>query len=224
MIDIHSHVIPNVDDGSRSIKESLEMLRHSAEIGVTDVICTPHFSHKRFVTPIEEIKKNFELLVEEAKKEEIPINLYLGQEILYTSRENILQMLDEGKLLTLNNSKYVLVEFHTTHRPDELEDIIYRFNLHKYHPIIAHIERYKWLTMEDVILMKNQDCELSVNADAVIGENGFKLKRFCKKMIKKGFIDYVTSDMHYFRPSNMDKALKKIKDEKLFNNRQVLEK
>lgn len=222
MIDIHAHLIPNVDDGSPSIEASLEMLRHSVSIGVTDIICTPHFTHKEFVTPVEKIKEQFDLLNKAKEAEGIKANLYLGQEILYTSRENIISMLDEGKLLTLNNTKFVLLEFNIHHRPDELEDVIYHFTLHKYRPIIAHIERYKWLTMEDILMLKSLGCKISINADAIIGKNGFQMKHICKKVLKKELIDYITSDMHHFRPSNLDKALKKVKKENYFNNYEII--
>lgn len=222
MIDIHSHIIPNVDDGSRSIDDSLEMIKNSIAQGCSSIICTPHFLHKKYVTPIEEIKKQFELLKEAVKAEGLDVDLYLGQEITYSSRENILAMLDAGELLTINGSKYVLIEFSFHHRPDDFEDVIYRFNLHKYHPILAHIERYEWMTLDDLRMLRNFECSFQVNANALIGKDGCKLKRLSKKYLKKGYVDYIASDMHYFRPSNLGSALKKVKNSEYFTRGELL--
>ena len=182
----------------------------------------PKLESKIESTPKEEIKAQFELLKEAVKAEGLKIDLYLGQEILYTSRENILAMLDEGKLLTINDSKYVLIEFCFNHRPDDFEDVVYRFNLHKYHPIIAHIERYKWMTIEDLQMLRNFECSFQINANALIGKDGCKQKRLCKKYLKHGYVDFIASDMHYFRPSNLGKALKKVKNVEYFTKGETL--
>ena len=104
MIDIHTHVIPNVDDGSHSLEESLAMIKHEIDIGVDTIYCTPHHIYHRYEKSVEEIKESFRLLKEAVEKENLPVKLYLGQEICYTHREDTISMLKEGKLLTLNNN------------------------------------------------------------------------------------------------------------------------
>ena len=217
MVDIHTHVIPYVDDGSPNLETSLEMIKHEIAIGVDTIIATPHHIYKRYEKSVEEIKKNFQLLKEAVEKENLPIKLYLGQEICYTHREDILGLLKEGKLLTLNNSNKVLLEFSFTREPEDLLDIIYNFGVNGYEVIIAHVERYEWITYQKVEDLRLEGAKIQINSNSYLGMTSFKEKLFTKKLLKHGLVDYVASDTHSFRPSTLDKAFKKIKNPELFN-------
>ena len=217
MIDIHTHVIPNVDDGSHSLEESLAMIKHEIDIGVDTIYCTPHHIYHRYEKSVEEIKESFRLLKEAVEKENLPVKLYLGQEICYTHREDTISMLKEGKLLTLNNTNQVLLEFSFTREPEDLMDVIYNFSISGYQVIVAHVERYEWMTYDKVLALRNEGAKIQINSDSVLGRTSWKEKRFVKKLLKKDLVDYVASDTHSFRPSTLDKSLKKIKNKNLFN-------
>ena len=217
MKDIHTHVIPYVDDGSKSLETSIAMIKHEISIGVDTIICTPHHIYTRYEKSVEEIKRQFDLLVKELEKQNLPIKLYLGQEIYFTHKENILQMLKEGKLLTLNNTNRVLLEFSFHREPEDLLDIIYNFNVNGYQVIIAHVERYEWMTYQKVEALRNEGALIQINSDAILGYTSWKEKRFVKKLLKNNLVDYVASDTHSFRPSTLDKSYKKIKNPDLFN-------
>lgn len=217
MIDIHTHVIPNVDDGSPNLETSLEMIKHEISIGVDTIYCTPHHIYHRYEKSIAEIKANFQLLKEAVEKENLPVKLYLGQEICYTHREDILGMLKAGKLLALNNTNRVLLEFSFTREPEDLLDIIYNFSVNGYEVIVAHVERYEWMTYEKVEALISEGAKIQINSNAVIGLTTWKEKRFVKKLLKHDLVDYVASDTHSFRPSTLDKSFKKIKNPDLFN-------
>ena len=217
MIDIHTHIIPGVDDGSPNLETSIEMIKHEISIGVDSIICTPHHIYHRYEKSVEEIKSNFLLLKEAVEKENLPIKLYLGQEICYSHREDIIKMLQEGKLLTLNNTNRVLLEFHFTREPEDLLDIIYSFSIHGYEVIIAHVERYEWMTLDKVIALKGEGALIQINSNSYLGLTTWKEKRFTKLLLKKGLVNYVASDTHSFRPSTLDKSFKKIKNPDLFN-------
>ena len=217
MIDIHTHVIPNVDDGSPDLETSLAMIRHEIDIGVTEIICTPHHIYHRYEKTVEEITKQFLLLKEAVEKENLPIKLYLGQEICYSHREDQIKMLKEGKLLTLNNTNRILLEFSFTREPEDLLDVLYNFSIHGYEVIIAHIERYEWMTYDKVLSIRNEGAKIQINSNSYLGLTSWKEKRFVKKLLKKDLVDYVASDTHSFRPSTLDKSLKKIKNPDLFN-------
>ena len=217
MVDIHTHVIPNVDDGSPSLSESINMIKHEIAIGVDTIICTPHHIHKRYEKSVEEIKSQFELLKKEVEKQNLPIKLYLGQEICYTHREDIIKMLKEGKLLTLNNTNRVLLEFSFTREPEDVLDVIYNFNVNGYEVIIAHIERYEWMTIDKVKALKNEGALIQINSNSYLGMTTWKEKRITRKLLKLGLVDFVASDTHSFRPSSLDKSYKKIKNPDLFN-------
>ena len=217
MYDIHTHIIPYVDDGSSSLEESINMIKHEIDIGVTDIICTPHHIFHRYETTVEVIKERFNFLKEEVEKLNLPIKLYLGQEICYTHREDIISMLKNGTLLTLNNTNRVLLEFSFTREPEDILDVIYNFNINGYEVIIAHVERYEWMTLDKVVALRNEGALIQINSNSILGLTSWAEKRFVKKLLKKGLVDYVASDTHSFRPSTLDKSFKKIKNPDLFN-------
>ena len=217
MIDIHTHIIPCVDDGSPSLEESMKMIHHEIDIGVDTIVCTPHHIHGKYEKSVEEIKEQFNLLVKEVEKEKLPVTLLLGQEICYTHREDIIAMLKEGKLLTLNNTNRVLLEFSFTREPEDLLDIIYNFGVNGYEVIIAHVERYDWITYDKVVDLRNEGALIQINSNSYLGMTTWKEKRFTKKLLKHNLVDFVASDTHSFRPSTLDKSFNKIKNQGLFN-------
>ena len=217
MFDIHTHIIPGVDDGSPNLETSINMIKHEIEIGVDSIICTPHHIYHRYEKTVEEIKKQFELLKSEVEKQNLPVKLYLGQEICYTHREDQIKMLKEGKLLTLNNTNRILLEFSFTREPEDVLDVIYNFSVNGYEVIIAHVERYEWMTLDKVKDLRKEGALIQINSNSYLGLTTWKEKRFTKKLLKLGLVDYVASDTHSFRPSTLDKSFKKIKNPDLFN-------
>ena len=218
MVDIHTHVIPYVDDGSPNLETSIAMIKHEISIGVDTIICTPHHIFHRYEKSVEEIKKNFQLLKEAVEKENLPIKLLLGQEICYTHREDTLSMLKEGKLLTLNNTNRVLLEFSFTREPEDRLDIIYNFSVNGYEVIVAHVERYEWITLDKVKALRSEGALIQINSNSYLGLTTWKEKRFTKKLLKLDLVDFVASDTHSFRPSTLDKSYNKIKKPELFNS------
>ena len=217
MIDIHTHVIPNVDDGSPNLETSIAMIKHEIDIGVDTIYCTPHHIYHRYEKTVEEIKKNFLLLKEAVEKENLPIKLYLGQEICYTHREDTIAMLERGELLTLNNTKRVLLEFSFTREPEDISDVIYNFGVHGYEIIVAHVERYEWMTIDKVKALRSEGALIQINSNSYLGLSSWKEKRMTRKLIKLNLVDFVASDTHSFRASTLDKSFKKIKNPDLFN-------
>ena len=216
MIDIHTHVIPFVDDGSKSLEDSITMIKNEIDQGVTEIICTPHHIYNRYMKSTEEISRNFNLLNEEIKKQNLPIKLFLGQEICYTTKEDLYGMLERKELFTLKGSDIILLEFSFTHKPEDLGDIIYNFKVKGFRVIIAHVERYDWITVDIVKQFINEGAYIQVNANSILGVEGFKQKHFTKKIIKQGLVDFVASDTHSFRPSRLNEARLKINNDSLF--------
>lgn len=216
MIDIHTHVIPFVDDGSNSLEDSIAMIEEEVSFGVDIIICTPHHIRRKYVKTVDEIKKNYDLLYEEVQRRNIPVKLYLGQEICYSENEDIIGMLKNKELLTLNQTDKVLLEFSFTREPSDLEEILYNFKINGFQLIIAHVERYEWVTLSHVLMMKKGGAKIQINANSFVGDCGYMKKIFCKKLIKYDLVDYIASDMHTFRRSKMDLAYKKCKNKNLF--------
>ena len=218
MVDIHTHVIPFVDDGSSSLQDSLEMIKKEVSLGINTIVATPHHIKNRYECSVEQIKENFNLLKEKVKEENIPVNLLLGQEIYYRTTDKIIEKLNNHELLTLDETNLVLLEFSFIKEPEDILEIMYNFKCNNYEVILAHVERYEWMTFELVKTLKEYGVYIQVNANSIIGANeGKHKKRFVKKLLKHQLVDIVASDVHYFRESNMDKAYNKLHDDNLFN-------
>lgn len=200
MIDIHSHIVFNVDDGADNIEQSIEMIKEMITNGVTDLICTPHYRLRMFTETKEVIENNFKLLCEEVKKQNLNINLYLGRETYFDkSIYNILNTLE------INQKNIILLEFSYTNNPD-IEEVIYNIKRLGYRVIIAHVERYTYLKVDDIINMKSKNVYIQVNASTILGKDGLKDKKKAFKLIKAGVVDFIASDMHYHRNNYLKKA------------------
>lgn len=218
LVDIHTHILPFVDDGSADLQTSVKMLEDQQKSGVDAVILTPHYCPPRkYVKTAAEIKETFENFKNEARKAGVGVRLLLGQEIYWSNSYNVLKMLKSGELLTLNGTNLVLLEFSFSTSAECVSEAIYSLKISGYRSIIAHVERYKRIDFSAVEDMREQGALIQVNADSVIGKNGLKTKFFTNKLIKRGLVDFVASDVHSFRPSALEKAHKKLKTDKYFN-------
>ena len=200
MIDVHSHFLFGVDDGSPDIETSLRMIAKAAEDGVTDIICTPHYRRGVFETDAGVIKANFERLKAENTS---PVNLYLGQEI--AKHYSMFKRIGEGRLFTMNGTDYVLLEFRYN-EDSEIEDSVCDAKYNGFIPIIAHVERYEYVKEKDVKRFIDAGALIQVNADSLVLKRGLRYKLRVMKYIKKGLVHFVANDMHHNREYCMRKA------------------
>ena len=217
MIDFHTHILPNVDDGAKSILDSIKMIERELECGVNEVYLTPHHIINKYQKSKEEIISSFNTLNEEIKSRNLDIKLHLGMEIYYSEYENVLEKLKKGELLTLGDTNYVLLEFSYTYKPRDFEEIIYNFKVNGYKVIIAHIERYTWMTLNDIKFLKSEGAIISINADSILNLHSRKEFKITKKLLKLDLVDIIASDTHIFRLSNLDKVKEKYGDIKELN-------
>ena len=209
MIDLHSHILPNVDDGSTSLEKTLQMLQEAKKAGFTAVISTSHYLEKYYEVDEEE-RRN---LLEEIKDNFDEIDLYLGSEVYYS--ENMINLLNNGKASTINNSRYVLFEFSINSKPLNAKELIYRLIENDYIPIIAHPERYVYV-QNDITFVKelaDMGALFQANYGSIVGIYGGKAKKTVKKLLNADLISFFGSDVH--RPNqiypHIEKAVKKIK-------------
>lgn len=206
MIDIHTHLIPFVDDGATSFNDSLSDLKEMKKLGVTDVILTPHYRHHMFNKKQIDINKYYEELVALVNKEHLGLNLYLGREIYYDP--SIYDKINSGELISINNSMYYLLEFNVTKETD-ISEIAYTINKMGVNIIIAHIERYlSYISINDVKELRDLGCLIQVNAESLVGFVNFKTKRFSRMLLKNDLIDFIASDKHINRVNYMAKCQK----------------
>ena len=196
MIDIHCHILPNVDDGSESLEESIEMAKIAESEGITKIVNTSHchfdFKYKKG----NELKLELEKFNQVLKEENINIEVLLGNELYYTS--DLIERFDELDFFSMNNSKYILMEFSPINFPKNIEDVIYEIKIRGYIPIIAHAERYKQV-QEDVNIVLDcikEGALIQVNASSILGKNGEKAEDTSKKLLDNNMVHFVATDAH----------------------------
>ncbi len=206
MIDIHSHLLYQVDDGAKSIEESIAMLEDAKRQGVEAMILTPHYRHGMFGYPKEQIDEHFSKLCPYAK--EIGISIYLGTE--YHVNSNMVDAFRSGRCHTLADSRYVLAEYSHQSEYSYIKKMTQELLHHGYIPIIAHVERYLCMQANQEYAKELQEMGawIQLNADAILGNNSWTVKRYCAKLLKYECVDIVASDCHGIktRVSNMKKC------------------
>ncbi len=229
MIDIHSHVLPFVDDGSTTLKASLEMIKTEVEYGVTDLFLTPHFMKTRnYLSTYENNLKVFEDFKKEVQRAGYKINLHLGNEIYYTI--DSMRFLKNKMIKSMGDSKFVLVEFSMSEAEEDIADAIHNLKAAGYIPIVAHPERYSYLTnIDDYELIKKMGAYIQLNAHSIVGKYGPSIQKLCMKLIRIGLVDFIASDVHEFRSNYLKEAFNIINKKfgetianKLFNNTIIL--
>lgn len=213
IIDIHSHILPGLDDGSRNMEESLKMAKTAYLNGVSDIIVTPHYSEYHKSASKDTIIKEMDALQSELIKNNIDISLYCGNEIM---RYHGLHGDDVIKNLSLNNSGYYLIEF----KPSDSYNYIYKYlddlSRSNIKVILAHIERYENIdSLEKVNEIRELGVLIQVNYELIDKGIFNKEARFLHSLLKEGLVDFVASDCHdnkersYDIKSKIDKLYKK---------------
>ncbi len=194
MIDIHCHLLYGVDDGARNRKESIQMLKSAKAQSIDAMILTPHYRKGMFKHPNEEIEEHFRDLKTAAK--EIGIDIYLGTEFYVNS--SIITYLQKGRCRTLADTEYVLIEYGYDTEFAYIKSTVQELLLNGYIPVIAHAERYGCLRekIDRVQLLRKMGAMIQVNADAILGIDGFLTKGIVKKLLKERLVDFVASDSH----------------------------
>ncbi len=217
MIDIHAHILPGVDDGAKSMEQSIEMIKKEIADGVDAIILTPHIQSTVSKYEPSYNLEIFENLKEEVKKLRLKIDLYLGAETFYRSH-----IKTDFKSVAMGSSNYILVEF-SPYRETPIEEIVYDLTRMGFIPIIAHVERYAYLGPEDFINIKKTGTLLQVNTLSVLGFDHKNVKKsIVQYLLKNQLIDFISTDTHNMdtRPPNMKDAydeLKKHHDEIYLN-------
>ena len=195
MIDMHNHILFGIDDGAKTLDESMELIKEEVNKGVTHIIFTPHFNKRDYHLNQDKISVNFQKLKEASKQENLNIELYLGNEIYLDSR-NYASIIDNG-FYTLADSKYILVEFNEILPPENMPEIAYEITINGYIPIIAHAERYEILHKNTKLLSEilNEGAHLQVNASSVLNKEN-KRNKFVHYLLKHELISFVASDVH----------------------------
>lgn len=197
MIDLHTHIIPDWDDGARSLAETVEMCRLAAEDGVEAVVFTPHiFRMTKYGDNFNLLARRVALLLE--RIDELPVKVYPGAEI-FLGPDIILKIRDFG--LSINRSNYVFIEFPSESIPPATKELLYRLMLAGFLPIISHPERNLVLAERPEILcdLVKMGCFAQVTALSLTGGFGPAVRKTAEKFLRHRLVHLIASDAHNAR-------------------------
>lgn len=217
MLDIHCHILYGVDDGPKTLDNTIEMLRIAENDGVSEIIATPHFYWGHYDTPREIINEKVKELNDICKEEDINIKIYSGQEVYLNSKT--LDHYEEKIIDTIEGTNYMLVELDPSTLPKGTFDILYELKIKGIIPIIAHPERYRYV-MEDVTILNKfieEKCLFQVTAGSLEGVFGSKIKKIAESIVKHDLCNFIGSDAHGtgMRAPKIYSAVEMINNEKL---------
>ncbi|WP_217586553.1 tyrosine-protein phosphatase [Lentibacillus saliphilus] len=194
MIDIHSHILPGVDDGAQTEEDSLAMAREAVRQGVHTIIATPHHRNGSFDNLGDTIIQHVDILNELFKN--LPLTVLPGQEIRMNG--DIIDELKQGDALTLANSKYVFVEFPSQHVPHYAGQMLFDLQVAGYTPIIVHPERNSELIEHPDRLFEfvHKGALTQITSGSVIGKFGKTIQKFTHQLIDANLAHFVASDAH----------------------------
>ncbi|MFW6295217.1 MAG: tyrosine-protein phosphatase, partial [Halanaerobium sp.] len=197
MIDLHSHILPGVDDGASNLEESLAVLKKMEQKGLKKAAATPHYplyqnrDYKKF------IGKKIKQLKEKAESEKIEIEILSGSEILIEKK--LPWLLNDNKLMTINDSDYLLLETYPNFLPDYFPEIIHDIQALGFKIIIAHPERYSFIQKNQNLLyewIEVYNLKLMLNSSSIMGLHGKKAEKTAEAIIKAGLCHLMSSDTH----------------------------
>ena len=217
MIDLHSHILPNIDDGSKSLEESIAIIKQAVSNGVTDIIVTPHFILGSSYN--KEKSANKKLLADLKKRveaENLSINLHLGNEIFVDIE--MVSLLKKKKIASLNDSRYVLFELPMNNEYKNIKKTLFDLQSVGYIPVIAHPERYRIVKENPQIVEEWQEAGavFQSNIGSLLGRYGKEAKKTLEILLKHEAITFLSSDIHHSRDTfyedipKLKKMLKKI--------------
>jgi len=195
-VDIHSHILPAVDDGSVNMQQTRNMLEIAHNEGIRYIIATPHYGVGCRNPDHEELLQKLEKVRQEAIKIDENFQIGLGNEIYFS--EDILEDLRKKKALTLEGTRYVLVEFATYDNYRNMKIGLHRLLINGYLPILAHVERYECLYQNygGIYEMIELGAYMQMNISSIIGKITDRRTSFCKKLMEKGLIHLIATDSH----------------------------
>ncbi len=194
--DIHCHILYGVDDGTDSYENMINMLDFAYADGIRCICATPHFNHAFYGDNIKDAKQRFSELEAAAKDKYPDMKLYFGCEIFY--HNECLSLLESGMCPTLAGTKYLLCDFLSTVDAYTVAQAIKGFISFGFRPILAHTERYRFLSssVKNIRLLSEAGAIIQINAPSVIGKNSLFEKRTSRKLIKQGLCDIISTDAH----------------------------
>jgi protein-tyrosine phosphatase len=195
-IDIHSHLLPGIDDGAKTFEDSLRLTRALQGFGVTEIITTPHIIQHVWDNTHEQIVSNKNATVLELEKNNLNLPFQAAAE--YLMDDQFVRLFQSHDLLTLKDN-YVLVEMSYINAPIQLYSILFDLQVAGYIPVLAHPERYLFYhnNFNEYVKLKRAGCLFQLNLLSVVGYYGPAITKIAEQLLAKGMYSYVGSDVHH---------------------------
>jgi protein-tyrosine phosphatase len=195
-IDMHSHLIPGIDDGAQTIEDSVSLVKGLVELGYQKIITTPHVYSEHYPNTKETILRGAENLRIALKEAGIHVPVEAAAE--YFMDDDYERTLKQNEIIPIRN-KYVLVEMSFFGEPPNLDNYLFRTQTKGFQPILAHPERYLFYkgNLESYEALKEKGCLFQVNILSLTGYYGLNVAQTAQKLLKKGWVDFLGTDMHH---------------------------
>ena len=226
-VDIHSHLIPGIDDGSKTIQESVLLVKSLKELGFKKLITTPHIMHHRYPNSSEIILSGLKDLKLELKNQKVDIEIEAASE--YYLDEHFMKLLKKRDILTFGD-KYLLFEMSYGLKPLNLMSTIFEMKVAGYQPVLAHPERYLFMHRDFKVYekLKEEGVLFQLNLNSLGGYYSKPVQKIAQKLVQNGWIDFLGSDTHkeshlqHFSKNLNSKTLSKIFKTNVIRNEQLL--
>ncbi|MFP7299087.1 tyrosine-protein phosphatase [Neobacillus niacini] len=199
MIDLHSHILPGIDDGAQSLSESIEMARKAVEQGIHKIVATPHHLNNTYENPKQSILAKVKELNEALLEEKIELEVVPGQEVRIHGE--MLEGYAAGEILPVNHTPYILVEFPSNHVPRYTEKLFYDLQMKGLIPVIVHPERNREVIERPELLYQlvKKGALTQITAASICGDFGKKIRNFSLQLIEANQTHFIASDAHNIR-------------------------
>ncbi|PKP11341.1 MAG: capsular biosynthesis protein [Bacteroidetes bacterium HGW-Bacteroidetes-4] len=194
--DIHSHLIPGIDDGSPSFKDSLELARGLVDLGYLKAITTPHVMSDFYRNSPETIQNGLIQLKQKIQQAEIPLNIEAAAE--YYIDFEFMEKVESNSLLTFGNN-YLLVEFSFIEPPVNMNEVFFKLQTNGYRPVLAHPERYLYWhnNPKPLFELKDRDVLFQINLLSLMGNYGPQVAKAGELLIENKMVEWLGTDMHH---------------------------
>lgn len=222
MVDLHSHLIPGIDDGAKNLEESVELARYFTELGFKKIITTPHVMMDYYRNTPSIIREGLQSLTSELKRQNIDLIVEAAAE--YYLDETLEETLAEKDIMTING-EYILFEFPFLSKPPNYREVVFQIQTLGFKPLLAHPERYPFFYnhFDDYEDLKELGCFFQLNTVSLTGYYNKEVKRIGEKLIDADMIDFIGSDMHKVRHAEqLRKALSEKHLSRLLNSGKLL--
>ncbi|GAB4050268.1 tyrosine-protein phosphatase [Spirosoma litoris] len=197
-VDIHSHLLPDLDDGVNSLEETLVCLRQLADWGIHKVVTTPHVSRDWYPNGTSTIQESLTAVQELIIEHELPLTIEVAAE--YLLDDFFMESLNKGDLLAFGEKRYLLVETGWSAPPFGLDDMLFRIQTHGYTPVLAHPERYKYYHSDKdkhtLGHLREAGCLFQLNWMSLCGRYGSQVEKQARYLLQNAWVDFIGSDMH----------------------------